>query len=467
LTGRLLFYRPGGAAMNWVEKINEAIGFIERNLTDDITVESVAKAVNYSPSILQTQFGALTGYSIGEYVRFRRLTCALGDIEEDRLSITDIAFKYGYETVEAFSKAFKRFFGVPPSKIEKSGLQCCKFAPIRIDFKMQGGFSMTRNIIPGLRPVTWSDPQRQSEFVNSVLSALNATGETLTYDYVCAVSGCAFRTSFSMKGWNHGNYHAVHTPPIIEHTFRMLGYCVKHIVRGDYETDRKSIMDSIDRGVPVITLEGVINCADACVISGYDNDGAVLLGYNPFMDVQDDHTEPCDITGYFRKSAWHDGFFAQGSKGRILLVEGKCEKPSAQDAFHATLRLAARLIGDGAMADGQHNGLAAHRAFANALLTYRWDDNFEPYLNVMCNYKQYLDRQYAAKYLRDNGRTDLARYYDEISDTVRRMGNMIPQDFTAGDMFSDRENLRPYADAILEICELEREFLSHIEPLIR
>ena len=121
---------------------------------------------------------------------------------------------------------------------------------------------MTRNLIPGLLRVDWSDPERQNEFVNSVVSALTALGVKLDYDTVCALSGSAFRTSFSMPShgaWNHGNYHVIHTPVIIEHTFKMLGYEVSRHNGNDPETASRLIMGSIDRGVPVITLEGVIN----------------------------------------------------------------------------------------------------------------------------------------------------------------------------------------------------------------
>lgn len=317
---------------------------------------------------------------------------------------------------------------------------------------------MRRNVIPDLRKVDWSDTSRQSEYVGSVVSALNGLGEKLDYDYVCAVSGSAFRTSFSIEGWNHGNYHVINTPIIIEHTFKMLGYTVSQHVRGDYESDCRLIMDSIDRGFPVITLEGVISCSDACVISGYDNDGRVLLGYNPFMYVQDDHNEPPDDTGYFRKSDWHSGFFEEGN-GRILIIEGKCEKPDKQTVVDQTLKLISRLIREKSLVPDQHNGLAAHKALADALLARKWDDNHWVYLNVMCNYKQYLDRQYAVKFFRDNDRGDLAERYEEIAALCVKLGQIIPQDFSAGDMFGDKEKLRPYCDVLLQICDLEERVL--------
>lgn len=307
-----------------------------------------------------------------------------------------------------------------------------------------------RNVILGLRKVDWSDVARQNEFVSSVVSALNALGEKLDYDYVCAVSGSAFRTSFSVEGWNHGNYHVVNAPITIEHTFRMLGYNLSHHIQGDHEADSRLIMDSIDRGFPVITLEGVVQHADACVISGYDNDGRVLLGYNPFMYIKDDHPEAHDDTGYFRQSDWH---------GQILIIEGKCEKPDKPAIFAETLKLISRLIREDSLTPGQHNGLAAHKALADALLTRTWDDNGWVYLNVMCNYKQYLDRQYAAKFFRDNHRDDLADCYEKISALCAKLGQIIPQDFTAEDKFSDKENLRPYCDVLLEMSDLEAKVL--------
>ena len=450
--------------MTWIDKVQEAITYIETHLFEAISVESVGEAIHYAPSSFANIFSAVTGYSVGEYIRFRRLSYAAAKLENGGSSVTEMAFECGYETLEAFSKAFKRLFGCAPSKIVASVSGIHRFSPIAIDIRISGGFTMTRNLIPGLLKVDWSDTQRQNEFVNSVVSVLTALGETVDYDYVCAVSGSAFRTSFSMPSvvqWNHGNYHVINTPLVIEHTFAMLGYRVSQHVRGNYDVDSRLIMDSIDHGFPVITLEGVINCADACVISGYDNDGRVLLGYNPFMNVEDDHQEAPDDTGYFRKSDWHNGFFAT-NQGRILIIEGKCAKPDNATIFAETRKLITRLIREENLVVGQYNGLAAHKAFAHALLHYTWDENAEPYLNVMCNYKQYLDRQYAVKFFSDNRRYDLARIYEQIAALSAKLGQMIPQDFTAGAMFSNKEMLRPYCDVLLQICALEEHVLSLI-----
>jgi hypothetical protein len=322
---------------------------------------------------------------------------------------------------------------------------------------------MTRNLIPGLQKVDWSDTQRQNEYVNSVVSALNALGEKLDYDYVCAVSGSAFRTSFAMEGWNEGSYQVCKTPIIIAHTFKMLGCEILYRLRRkdfDFAANSRLIMESIDKGVPVITVGGIINCCDACVISGYDNNGAVLLGYNPFMDIEDDHNEAPDDTGYFRKSDWHNGYFESEYDSGIIIIKEKCEKPSEKAIFDETAKLIARLIQEKSLVPNQHNGLAAHKAFANALLTYEWDDNFTPYLNVMCNYKQYLDRQYAVKFFERYGRNDLAGIYKEIAGLCAELAQIIPQDFSAGDMFGDKTKLKPYCDLLTKIHDKEQKVLA-------
>ena len=440
--------------MMWVGKVQEAIDYIEENLFEPINAETVGKAVNYTPASFSNLFTVIVGYTVGEYIRFRRLSEAAEQIARDDVQITEMAFKCGYETVEAFSKAFKRFFGASPSQASQTINY--RFTPITVNFALSGGLKMTRNLIPGLRKVDWSDTQRQSEFVNSVVSALIGLGENTDYDYVCAVSGSAFMTSFSKEGWDFGNQRISGVPIVLEHVFNVFGYSVKRHFKSDFLTDSRLLMDSIDKGMPVIALDGIIPTANECLISGYDNDGEVLLGYNPFMYIEDDHDEPHDKTGYFRKTGWYDHFYS------MLLIGEKCEKPSREAVFAETLKIIKRLICDECLVPTHHNGLSAHKAFANALMTYNWEENFDPYLSVMCTYKMYLDRQYAVKYFNDNGRTDLAELYRQIAELSLELGKIIPQDFSAGDMFSNKENLKPYCDILLKIHDIEKKAVNLI-----
>ena len=325
---------------------------------------------------------------------------------------------------------------------------------------------MKRNVIMGLRKVDWSDPQRQNEFLNCVISVMEPRGCKPAYDHLCTISGCAFRTSFSTEGWNHGNYHIIHTPMIMKHTFDMLGFPAVVYKRGDFDHDKALIMNNIDAGRAVITLEGIVNCSEACVISGYDEHGDVLLGYSPFMNIPDDHNEPHDITGYFRKSHWNEGFSARGSQLHIVVIGEQSAAPNREDALRNTLKLALMLIESECLADGQYNGLCSHRAFADALQHREWEDGMEPYLNVMCNYKQYIDKQYAVPYLSQAGLPNLADIYVRISAVCTQMGVCIPKDFSAGELFNDRQKLRPYCELLMQICDLESEFAHHVHAII-
>lgn len=57
----------------------------------------------------------------------------------------------------------------------------------------------------------------------------------------------------------------------------------------------------------------------------------------------------------------------------------------------------------------------------------------------------------------DNGRNDIARYYEETTELCRLLGQQIPQDFSASELFNDKEKLKPYCSTILRICDLEEK----------
>ena len=81
--------------MDWIRTINDAIGYMEDNLTNDVTLVDISKSVNLSPFHFQRAFTLLTGMTPAEYLRKRRLSNAGSDLVKGNEKVIDIALKYG------------------------------------------------------------------------------------------------------------------------------------------------------------------------------------------------------------------------------------------------------------------------------------------------------------------------------------------------------------------------------------
>lgn len=133
--------------MGWIEGISEAINYIEDNITEELTIENIAKQAFVSPFYFQKGFAMLCGFTVGEYIRQRRLTLAGSELVSTGGRIIDIALKYGYDSPDSFTKAFLRFHGVTPTAVRKDGAMIKSFAPLKIKFSLEGGFIMDYRII--------------------------------------------------------------------------------------------------------------------------------------------------------------------------------------------------------------------------------------------------------------------------------------------------------------------------------
>lgn len=125
--------------MEWLTTIKSAIDYIESNIKEDIKVEDVANHAFISSYYLQVGFQIMTGYAVGEYIRNRKLYLSALDLLKGK-KVIDVAFDYAYETPEAFTKAFKKFHGVAPSKVTVNFVKV--FKPLTIDIQIKGGNDM-------------------------------------------------------------------------------------------------------------------------------------------------------------------------------------------------------------------------------------------------------------------------------------------------------------------------------------
>ena len=108
--------------MDWVEGLNKVAKYIEDNLTNDIQMDSLAKIVYCSVYEFSRIFSFAAGMSVSEYIRRRRLSQAVFDIQNGSESIVDISLKYCYESQATFTRAFKELHGQTPATARKNGI---------------------------------------------------------------------------------------------------------------------------------------------------------------------------------------------------------------------------------------------------------------------------------------------------------------------------------------------------------
>ena len=132
--------------MDWIKAVEDAIEYIEANITEDLTIAGIASQVNLSAFYFQKGFAMLCGYTVGEYIRMRRLSLAGSELLSSDVKVIDLAVKYGYDSSDSFTKAFTRFHGSTPTDVRKNGTSLKSFARLHIKLSLEGGSVMEYRI---------------------------------------------------------------------------------------------------------------------------------------------------------------------------------------------------------------------------------------------------------------------------------------------------------------------------------
>ena len=125
---------------------NRAIDLIEQRLSQPIDVAELAKAVATSEYHFRRMFATLSGISISEYVRRRRLTVATAEILSGR-TVLETAIRYGYGTTDTFSRAFRAMHGLTPTEARKEGAVLHSQPQLRFHLRVEGSKAMKHRIV--------------------------------------------------------------------------------------------------------------------------------------------------------------------------------------------------------------------------------------------------------------------------------------------------------------------------------
>lgn len=132
--------------MDWVERMNAAIHYIEDHITEDIDYEEAAQIACCSAYHFRRMFPFITDVSLSEYVRRRRLTLAAYELQNSPIKVIDLALKYGYDSPEAFTRAFQQLHGNTPTAARNVGTRLKAYSRISFQISIKGAAEMNYRI---------------------------------------------------------------------------------------------------------------------------------------------------------------------------------------------------------------------------------------------------------------------------------------------------------------------------------
>lgn len=143
----IILMMKGGCLMDSLSSMNNAMAYIEEHLTEDIDYSKIAKIAYCSEYHFKRMFSFLSGVSLSEYIRRRRLTLAALDLKDRDLRIIDVAVKYGYNSADSFSRAFHSMHGILPSEARSENTQLKAYPRMAFQLSIKGGCEMNYRIV--------------------------------------------------------------------------------------------------------------------------------------------------------------------------------------------------------------------------------------------------------------------------------------------------------------------------------
>lgn len=132
--------------MEWVERLNQAMDYIETHLTEEIDHAQLGRLACCSAYHFQRMFAYMAGVPLGEYIRRRRMSLAAVDLQNGDAKIVEVAQKYGYSSPTAFNRAFQSVHGIAPSAVRGEGVCVKSFPAITFSIAVKGGEAMDYRI---------------------------------------------------------------------------------------------------------------------------------------------------------------------------------------------------------------------------------------------------------------------------------------------------------------------------------
>jgi AraC-like DNA-binding protein len=330
--------------MDYSRLIWSAATYIETRVKEPIDYSELEKSVGFSYRHIRETFRESTGITLSRYILLRRLANSAFEIAHTDRCLTDIAADYMFESYDVFTRAFKRHMNILPSylrrtpcsmRVGRRRILVGMFGPMLL--KQEGtiatnqtlageydwqrnlsevDYSMNNNIktkdsciLYGVPKVAYSF-EECTPFCAAMKACLNYMGQQIDYAYIMAITGAAFRLRWNVEYWDGGNVDIMNIYEDRYEAFRRAFVAAGRSYRllkregSNKEDFIHFIKEELEEGRPVIAF-GIIGPPEACLITGYRENGKQLLGWNCFQDNQEFAKNVTqDESGYFVTDGW-------------------------------------------------------------------------------------------------------------------------------------------------------------------
>ena len=307
------------------------IGYIEAHVGEGkLDYAELEQRVGFSYAHIRDFFKRHTGIPLGQYIRQRQLYASAFDLLHTDSSVINLALKYGFSNHESYTRAFTKTLGLTPSAFRKErpimgkseladgiyGIGLLRSKERRSDVKMMQKEKYQNNdstILYGVPKVEWGTYGGSTPYPICLKACADYLGEDLDYASLLVSCGGAFRFTWNEANWDLSNVDIYHTftegaeETVYSYAAKALGREFSILDRTEATTKEEFISfikQHIDEGYPCIA-QGIIGPPEACIITGYRDNGNTLLGWNFFQhDPAFGGEVTFDDCGYFICSNW-------------------------------------------------------------------------------------------------------------------------------------------------------------------
>ncbi len=366
------------------------VSYVESHVLDEcLDLEQMGRKFGFSESYIRELFAARVGVPIMQFYKRRRMILSAAQLLHTDKRILDIALEWGFGSHEAYTRAFTKSMGMSPHTFRSVrpilgkaqlgsgvyGLELLDSKEKRSDVsKMKRDKEEESIILYDIQRVKYGSYGSGTPFPICIKAVSEYLGEDVSYPYIMAATGAAFRLVWNTDCWDLSNVDIYHTFTESNDVYRLgakvLGREFSFLGREENTTREEFqafIKQHLAEGYPCIAL-GIIGPPEPCIVAGYEDNGEKLLGWNFF---QEDPEFAGNITtaenGYFVSDSWWENTDTQAVMciGPVI-GEKVAEREILKQAVSAL---------EGRQERNYAKGILAYEAWHHMLLEDSWFSN--------------------------------------------------------------------------------------------